>query len=317
MGLVKNLLILVGPTAVGKTAVSLDLAEKFNGEIVSADSRLFYRGMNIGTAKPSVSEMRRIPHHLVNICDPEQTVTLGEYQRMAFSKINMILGKHRLPLLVGGTGQYVMAVAEGWGIPKVAPKIALREQLALISVSELSRWLTVLDPVAAEKIDRRNIRRVIRALEVTLTSGHPISELQKKSPPDYEICWVGLYRDRKAVYERIDQRIDQMIDDGLVNEVKALRQAGIKRSQPSMSGLGYRQIYAYLDGELSFEQAVERIKFETHRFARQQDTWFRRDDPRINWFDLGLNNAIDDLIIFVKRWLSQTDISHPAGPLTH
>ncbi len=307
VGLVKKLLVLIGPTAVGKTAISLKLAEKLNGEIVSADSRLFYRGMDIGTAKPTPEEMLRVPHHLVDICDPNQTLTLGEYQRLAYAEIDLILANCRLPLLVGGTGQYVMAVAEGWGIPKVSPQPALRRQLALVGRNELNRWLELLDPVAASKIDRRNERRIIRALEVTITKGRPISELQRKSPPDYEICWIGLSRDRETLYKHIDQRVDQMMAEGLVEEVQKLRAAGYGRLLPSMSGLGYRQIHAYLDDELSYEAAVEQIKFKTHRFARQQNTWFRPDDPRIRWFDLDQSTAEGEIYQYAKLWMGKTE----------
>jgi tRNA dimethylallyltransferase len=305
MGLVNKLLIVIGPTAVGKTAVSLVLAERLDGEIISVDSRLFYRGMDIGTAKPSPADMQRVPHHLIGICDPDQTLTLGEYQRLAYSKIDMILAEQRLPLLVGGTGQYVMAVAEGWGIPEVAPQAALREQLEQLGGLELSRWLAELDPISTAKIDYRNERRVIRALEVALITGHPISKLQQKNPPGYDICWIGLHRDRESLYKRIDLRVEQMINDGLVEEVQSLRAAGYGRKLPSMSGLGYRQIYAYLDGELSFQEAVERIKFETHRLARQQNTWFKREDPRINWIDLDQDETMKALLELAQHWLGK------------
>ncbi len=299
----KKLLILIGPTAVGKTSISIKLAEKSKGEIVSADSRLFYRGMDIGTAKPSAEEMRRIPHHLIDICDPDKTLTLGEYKRLAYQKIDSILANQSLPLLVGGTGQYVMAVAEGWGIPKVSPRPVLRNQLEQMGGSEMNRWLKALDPVAASRIDHRNERRVIRALEVTLVTGRPISELQQKSAPDYDICWIGLHRDRDTLYKRIDQRVDQMMVDGLVEEVESLRLAGYGRKLPSMSGLGYRQIFSYLEGELSYNEAVQQIKYQTHRFARQQSTWFRQDDQRIKWYDLEQCGTSGEIYQFARQWL--------------
>ena len=305
MGLVNKLLIIVGQTAVGKTAISLKLAREFEGEIVSADSRLFYRGMNIGTAKPSADDMQLVPHYLVDICDPDQTLTLGEYQQLAYLTIDQILERNRLPILVGGTGQYIMAVAEGWGIPEVAPRPSLRRLLEQLGGNELNRWLIALDPYAAQKIDSRNLRRVIRALEVTLTTGIPITKLQHKSPPSYERCWIGLFRDRESLYRRIDQRVDQMIDGGLVGEIQTLRLAGYDRSLPALSGLGYRQIFSHLEGECTLEEAVQRMKFETHRFSRQQNTWFRRDDPRINWFDLDQHDAIHNIIGYVRQWLDQ------------
>lgn len=283
-GSAARLLVLVGPTAVGKTGLSLDLAQRFNGEIISADSRLFYRGMDIGTAKPTLAERKLIPHHLVDICRPDETLTLGEYQRKAYHAIGDVISRGRLPILVGGTGQYIMAVVEGWGIPAVAPRPALRRQLERLGAEEAARWLRLLDPQASERIDPRNMRRVIRALEVILVSGRPITELQAKEPPPYDIHIIGLYRERDQLYDRIDRRVDSMIAAGLVEEVASLRERGYRAHLPAMSGLGYRQILAFLRGEMSLEEAIERIKFETHRFARQQATWFRLDDARIVWF---------------------------------
>ncbi len=298
------LLALVGPTAVGKTALSLHLAAELDGEIISADSRLFYKGMDVGTAKPSRDERALAPHHLIDVCAPDETLTLAEYQRMALATIERIQANGRLPILVGGTGQYVRAVIEGWGIPEVAPNPRLREALAHLGGPELARWLRHLDAAAAARLDSRNVRRVIRALEVTLTKGRPISELQRKTPPPYRICQIGLQRDREALYRRIDQRVDQMMADGLLAELENLRDVGYGRSLPAMSGLGYRQLWAYLDGEMSLDDAVERIKFETHRFARQQATWFRRDDPAIIWFDMETDGVETAVLTFVQNWLN-------------
>ncbi len=303
----KKLLVIVGPTAVGKTKLSLRMASELGGEIISADSRLFYRGMDIGTAKPTTSEQSAVPHHLLDICEPDQTITLSHYQRLAYLVIEDVLGRGQLPILVGGTGQYIMAVIEGWGIPKVAPQPRLRQQLELLGQEELGRWLIALDPEAAEKIDSRNIRRVIRALEVTLVTGTPITVLQRKNPPPYDIFIIGLHRNRESLYSRIDQRVEKMIDDGLADEVMALMAAGYDRSLSSMSGLGYRQIMAYLNGEYSLNDAIERIKFDTHRFARQQNTWFRQDDPRIHWFDLDEEEAQAAALNIGKNWLADAD----------
>jgi tRNA dimethylallyltransferase len=176
------LLVLLGPTAVGKTALSLELAQQLQGEIISADSRLFYRGMDIGTAKPTLAERTAVPHHLIDICHPDETVTLGEYQQMVYGLVEEIHGRGHLPILVGGTGQYIHAITEGWGIPRVAPQPALRAYLETLPRAELARWLTQLDPHKAAEIDLHNPRRTIRALEVTLTAGRPISQLQAKTP---------------------------------------------------------------------------------------------------------------------------------------
>jgi tRNA dimethylallyltransferase len=296
--------VLVGPTAVGKTTLSIQLAQHFDGEIVSADSRLFYRGMDVGTAKPSTEERALVPHHLIDICQPDETLTLGEYQRLAYATIDGVLARGRLPILVGGTGQYVMAVVEGWGIPEVAPQPRLRQALAALGETEVARWLQQLDPQAAAAIDPRNVRRVIRALEVTLVAGRPMSELQRKTRPPYDVAIIGLMRGRESLYARIDARVEQMMASGILGEVEALRAAGYDWRLPSLSGLGYRQLYAYFEGELTLEEAVERIKFETHRFARQQGTWFGRDDSRITWFDLErLKNPATTIISFVNDWL--------------
>jgi tRNA dimethylallyltransferase len=292
---------LVGPTAVGKTALSLELARELPLEIVSADSRLFYRGMDIGTAKPTGAERTAVPHHLIDICDPDETLTLGDYQRRAYAAIGAIQGRGRLPVLVGGSGQYVRAVVEGWGIPELPPQPALRQTLERLGGPELARWLAALDPEAADRIDRRNVRRVIRALEVTLVKGQPISHLQRKRPPDYPILQIGLDCDRETLYQRVDQRVDGMMAAGLLAEVEKLAGMGYGRDCPAMSGLGYRQLLDYLEGDSSLAEAVERIKFETHRFVRQQYTWFRKDDPAIHWFARGEETAVANL---VRRWLN-------------
>ena len=298
---VPPLVVIVGPTAAGKTSMSLALAQALNGEIVSADSRLFYRGMDIGTAKPTLAERQIVRHHLIDLCQPDQTLTLGKYQDMAFAAIGDIQRRRKLPLLVGGTGQYVMAVVEGWGIPRVPPQFRLRKALAKLGQEELGRWLSALDPARAETLDFRNVRRVIRALEVTLTAGVPISELQVKHPPPYDIGIVGLSCEREWLYERIDSRVDQMIENGLLDEVRGLIERGYSPKLPAMSGLGYRQLAAHLKGEMSLEEAVERIKFETHRFARQQRTWFHPDDARIHWFEAADENLISKVFIYLHE----------------
>jgi tRNA dimethylallyltransferase len=301
--LYQPLIVLLGQTAVGKTSLSLQLAQTLPGEIISADSRLFYRGMNIGTAKPTPIEQAVAPHHLIDLCQPDETITLGEYQQRAYQTIDFVLANGRFPILVGGTGQYVRAVVEGWGIPEVPPQPELRAALAQLPGPELARWLAALDPEAAAKHDPRNLRRVIRALEVTLVAGRPISELQRKTPPPYRICQIGLIRPREELYARIDTRVDQMMANGLLTELERLRDLGYGRSLPSMSGLGYRQLWAYLHGEMSLAEAIERIKFETHRFARHQANWFREDDPTISWFTMG--DGVETAVLdHVQNWLA-------------
>ncbi len=301
-------LVIVGQTAAGKTAVSLEIARRFNGEVVSVDSRLFYRGMDIGTAKPSPAEQARVPHHLIDLCDPDETVGLSDFQSLAYRTIDAILGRGKLPVLVGGTGQYVMAVVEGWGIPEVSPQPALRAALEALPDGEAARWLKKLDPAAAERNDPRNLRRVVRALEVILVTGQRMSDLQRKAPPPYDFQIIGITWDRATLYDRIDERVEAMMAAGLLDEVTALRAAGYGRRLPAMSGLGYRQLVAYLDGQATLEEAVARIKFDTHRFARRQAAWFRESDPRIRWFNLSHSSGSDAAIAdFVQQWLSDRD----------
>ncbi|MEM8863906.1 MAG: tRNA (adenosine(37)-N6)-dimethylallyltransferase MiaA [Chloroflexota bacterium] len=298
------LLVIVGQTAVGKTALSLELARRFSGEIISADSRLFYRGMDIGTAKPTPIEQAVAPHHMIDICNPDETMTLGDYQ----DRVNqIILGCHqrkKLPMLVGGTGQYVRAISEGWGIPRVKPHPSLRTELEKLSLPKMVQWLELLDPTAAENIDKQNPRRVIRALEVTLIAGIPISKLQEKDPPNWNILTIGLYRDREELYRRIDLRVDQMLEQGLEEEVRGLVAAGYDWSLPAMSGLGYRQFKSYFSGESTLEDVTERIKFETHRFARQQNNWFKRSDESIRWFNAATPHLEEKVFEFLEDVLS-------------
>lgn len=315
----RPLLVLVGPTAVGKTAFSLRLGQKFGGEIVSADSRLLYKGLDIGTAKPTIAERRIVRHYLIDICQPDETITLGQYKRLAEASIDEIHNHGNLPILAGGTGQYVRAIIEGWGIPEVPPQKPLRRVLEATNHAELVRWLRYLDAESARRIDPRNIRRVIRALEVTFVTGRPMSVMQRKIPPAYDIHVMGLTCDRNKLYARIDARVDKMMKQGFLGEVAHLRMAGFERSLASMSGLGYRQLWAYLEGECSLEDAIERVKFETHRFVRQQYTWFRMDDEGIHWFDVsesGWQKSAEDC---VEEWLETTSPlpSHVAGQSTN
>jgi len=304
----RPLLVLVGPTAAGKTDLALQLAAEFHGEIISADSRLLYCGMDIGTAKPTSAEQARVTHHLIDVCTPGESLTLAQYQRRAYHAIEAVQGRGHLPILVGGTGQYVKAVIEGWQVPKVAPQPHLRQALASLGRPELVRWLRFLDPAAAAKLDPRNQRRLVRALEVTLVSGYPISYLQRKKPPPYHSRIVGLHWERESLYQRIDERVDQMMNAGLLAEVKGLRDAGYSRQLPAMSSLGYRQLWDHLEGELTLTEAIERIKFETHRFARQQATWFRKDDPAITWFDMGKENVLPAVRHLVRSWLAGNEM---------
>jgi tRNA dimethylallyltransferase len=295
----KPLVVIVGPTAVGKTALAVQLAQHFAVEIISADSRQIYRQCDIGTAKPSLQELAAAPHHLIDVVAPDEILSLAEFQRLAYEAIALVHDRGRLPLLVGGSGQWVKAVVEGWGIPRVPPDMALRARLeakaAATSPQSLHQELAAVDPQAAQKIDPRNVRRVIRALEVYRKTGIPISQHQQKNPPDYTILQLGLTMPREQLYQRIDARIEVMMAAGLLTEVEQLAAAGYDWQQPAMMGLGYKQIGQYLQGEISLEEAVALIKKDTRRFIRQQYNWFRLDDPDIQWLDVSHGVSVAQL----------------------
>jgi len=289
MGHDRRVVAIVGPTAVGKTALSLELAARFEGEIVSADSRQIYCGMDIGTAKVTGDERVRVKHHLIDVVRPNESLTLAQFRDMATAALNDIWSCGRLPFLVGGTGLYVRALLEGWAVPEVPPNEALRKRLYARAEREgaesLHRELEEIDPGAAEAIDARNVRRVVRALEVCIETGRRISDLQTREDPNYATLWLGLTMPRTRLYSRIDERVDRMVDTGLVDEVRGLLEQGYSQDMPAMSGLGYRQIAAYLQGACTLDEAVVLIKRQTRRFVRQQYNWFRLDDSRIHWLD--------------------------------
>ena len=304
------LIAVVGPTAAGKTELAIAIATELGGEIISADSRQIYRGMDVGTAKATPAQQAAVPHYLLDVVNPDQVITLAEYQRLAFACIADVQARGRVPFLVGGTGQYVQAVTEGWVIPAVAPDANLRAGLeaeARTSGSQaLHDRLGALDPLAAARINHRNLRRVIRALEVCLTTGHPISELQARRSPPFRPCWLGVTRPRAELYARIDARVDRMMAEGLVEEVRCLMDAGYGLHLPAMSGLGYRQIGEYLGGDISLDEAVRRIKKQTRRFVQQQYNWFRLDDPRVHWVDPG-RAPFTLILALVREWLAPAD----------
>lgn len=283
------LIVLIGPTAAGKTALSLNLAMRIDAEIISADSRLFYRGMDIGTAKPNSDERARVAHYLIDFLNPNESFSLGEFQKSVYTLADDILRRGKLPMLVGGTGQYVRAITEGWVIPEQEPDPTMRGTLdnlaANIGTEGLHRWLQILDPAAAAVIDHRNARRTVRALEVIFSTGVRFSEQRTKRLPRYRSWIIGLSRTRADLYERIDARIEAMLSQGFVAEVASLLSDGYSPNLPAMTAIGYQEISRHLRGEISLEEAVRLMKKRTRTFVRRQANWFKSDDPAIRWFD--------------------------------
>jgi len=286
----QKLLVIVGPTAVGKSAAAIELAERLQGEIISADSRYLYRGLEVGVAKPSPADRLRVRHHLIDIADPDQPVSLAEYQEMALALIREVNGRGRMPLLVGGTGQYIRAITEGWTVPRGRVDVTLRAELQSVAEREgpavLHQRLVEADPVTASKIDPRNVRRVIRALEVTLTTGQPFSVQRQKKPPDFQMVTLGLTLARPELFARIDARLESMLANGLVEETAALAAKGYDWQLPALSAIGYKQIGMMLRGECDLNEAIRLIKHDTRRLVRAQANWFRRDDPAIHWYEV-------------------------------
>jgi tRNA dimethylallyltransferase len=279
--------------------MAIQLAERLNGEIVSVDSRLFYRGMDVGTAKPDAADRARVPHHLIDISEPEQTISLAEFQRLADEAMAGIVGRGKVPMLIGGTGQYVRAVTAGWSPPRVPPNEALREQLMRLAADRGNIWLHTrlqsLDRDAAAGIDARNTRRTVRALEVILTSGRRFSDQRLKAQPPYRVTLIGLRRPRPELYARIDARIESMWEQGLLEETRRLLERGCEKSLPSMSAIGYSQCVAVIEGRLEPEMARAEMRRLTHAFVRRQANWFKETDPAIIWFDAGATGVVDTI----------------------
>lgn len=281
------LIVVLGSTAAGKTALGIDLARRLGGEIVGADSRQVYRHMDAGTAKPSAEQRRLAPHHLIDIVDPDEPFGLAQYLDLAQASISDIQARGRRPILVGGTGQYIWALVEGWQVPRVLPQPALRaileERARAEGAISLHAELAARDPVAAAAIHPHNVRRVIRALELLESTGELPSSVRARRALEAKSVIIGLTLPRDELYARIDGRVEQMFANGLVEEVRCLLAAGYAPALPSMSGMGYAQVVKHLRGELDLARAIEQTKTATHRLARQQSTWFRLDDPRIAW----------------------------------
>ena len=304
------LILIVGPTAVSKTEIAIQLAEKINGEIVSADSRLFYRGMDIGTAKPTRQEQARVPHYLIDIANPDEILSLAVFQQKARQAIADIHSRGKLPLLVGGTGQYVRAVTEGWKPPEVKPDERLRSELEKEHEEKgkdfLYERLKSLDPEAADKIDARNVRRTIRALEVIMTTGKKFSEQRGQSESPYHLITIGLTRPRPELYARVDARIESMFENGLLDEVKGLLAKGYSANLPTMSAIGYRECVSVAEGKMDVKQAKVEMRRATRIFVRRQSNWFKESDPNIHWLYAGEENVVDKIIAIIRQTISES-----------
>lgn len=274
-----KVIAVVGATASGKTAFAIELAKKMNGEIVSADSRLVYRGFDIGTAKPSLEEQKEVPHHMIDIVEPENDYSAGVYAVEAGRVVNSILEKGCVPIVVGGTGLYFRVLLEGYDMPDVKPDYELRKELQMLSNAELYSMLKSISSTRAGEIELNDKRKLIRAIELERNLEKPLSEHKKE--PEYDVEWIGLNFPRKELYERIERRVDLMIDNGLIDETKRLLEKH-GRIKNLVGTIGYREITAYLDGVMSFDEAVNKLKQNTRNYAKRQLTWFRKN-PLIKW----------------------------------
>jgi tRNA dimethylallyltransferase len=283
-----KLVVIVGPTASGKTSWSLELAEKYNGEIISADSRQIYKKMSIGTAKvegawkKDIYVVDGVNHYMLDFLDPGKSFTAAQFRDQAVKHIKRSIKSDKLPFLVGGTGLYVQTLIDNYDIPRVPPNKKLRSSLEAKDAKDLVDLLKQLDPKIVETIDKKNKRRLVRALEVCIFTGLPFSEQRLKNDPIFDVLVIGVDVPRELLYDRIEHRVDDMIDNGLEKEIRGLRRQKYSWDMPSMLGIGYRQFRDYLDGDEPIEAAIKKLKRDTKRFARRQLTWFRRD-KRIKW----------------------------------
>ncbi len=297
-----DLVVVLGPTASGKSALGIELAQHFNGEIVSADSRQVYRGLDIGTAKVSLAERALVPHHLLDVVEPQEIYSVSQFQRESILAIDAILAQGHQPFLVGGSPHYIQTVVDHFSIPEVPPQPELRAQLEARSLTDLLQQLETLDPQGAATIDRNNPRRVIRALEVSIVTSQPFSQQRGLSDPLYRSLLLGIHWPRELLYQRIDARIDERIQQGLLQEVCSLLEQGLPHERLDALGLEYRFASRLLRGEFSSEaEMVQRLKYASHDFTRRQLSWFRRD-KRILWLDGG-NTVLSQAMPLVQNFL--------------
>lgn len=277
----QKVIAIVGATASGKTAYSIELAKEINGEIISADSRLVYKGFDTACAKPSIEERDGIPHHMMDIVEPEYDYSAGLYEVDAKKCVEDIISRGKTPIIVGGTGLYYRVLLEHYNLPKVEPDYAYREELKKEETAELYSRLTKLDSVCAEKIDSNDKKKIIRALEVMHITGKPMSEVQGQKEAEYEVEWIGRNFPREILYDRINKRVDIMFENGIIDETKELLSRH-GRIPNILYTIGYQEVIAYLDGTLTLEEAKDKLKQNTRNYAKRQLTWFRKNE-NIKW----------------------------------
>jgi len=305
-----RVVVVFGPTAVGKTEAAILAAREMNSEIISVDSRQIYRGMDIGTAKPTPQQRSQVPHHLIDVADPETPWSLVDYCQAALDAIDEIHARQRLPMLVGGTGQYFAAILEGWQPPPKESDPELRSEFEAYAqehgAQALHARLEEIDPASAQRIDHRNVRRVVRALEISHISGMPASSMRRKASPKFDVLRIGLQMPRKQLYARIDARIDAMIEAGFIEEVRTLLSKGVGPKNVAMSAIGYKQIAEHLQGKISLDEAIMQIRRLTRQFVRRQANWFKTDDPMIHWLDVNPDVG-KEMVLIISAWCKETD----------
>ncbi|WML42350.1 tRNA (adenosine(37)-N6)-dimethylallyltransferase MiaA [Neobacillus sp. OS1-2] len=307
MDVKQNLLVIIGPTAVGKTKLSIEMAKRYNGEIISGDSMQIYRGMDIGTAKITKCEMEGIPHYLIDIKEPSENFSVAEFQQLVRDRIDEIAKKGKLPIIVGGTGLYIQSVIYDYQFSDVPGDESFRhrqeERVKEIGNEALYTELKEVDPESAAQIHPNNIRRVIRALEIVHLTGKTMQDYQSTQQRDllYNTALVGLTMDREKLYERINARVDLMMDEGLLEEVKRLYQQGLRDCQ-SIQAIGYKEMYDYLDGKLPLVEAVENLKQNSRRYAKRQLTWFR-NKMDVQWYDMTDVNNFSKKIAEISHYV--------------
>ena len=306
----RRLVAIVGATATGKSDVAITVAEACGGEVLSIDAYQAYRGMDIGTAKVPAVVRKRVRHHLIDLVEPSDALSLARFLDAAHEALQDVWARGRLPVLAGGSGQYVWALIEGWQVPRVEPDASLREELEALArdggVEALVRRLAELDADAARRLDPANPRRLIRAIEVVSSTGRSLAACQTRVPIDADVLMLGLRCDRETLYARLDARTDGMFEAGFVDEVRRLRDEGFGESQAVRGGVGYKEVSAYLDGEYDLEEAVRRMKFANHRLVRRQGAWFREGDARIRWVGAG-QGAAEECVEVVRGWLREQE----------